>query len=227
MLWLLAIFLMSIPLASADRATLAAKRATLTLAPKFKAIDSTLGAPVFIRILKTERVLQLYAQSAATYKLLESYPICAFSGQLGPKQREGDMQAPEGIYNVGKRQLNPASQYHLSFNLGYPNALDQALGRTGSALMVHGNCVSIGCYAMTDAKIEEIYTVVAAALRRGQTQVPVHVFPFALDEQSLAKHQDNEWQSFWHDLLPIYQAFELKRVPPKVRVQNKRYVLAK
>jgi murein L,D-transpeptidase YafK len=213
--------------AIADRAGNAAKRVAPILVPKFKAIGSTLGAPIFIRILKTEQVLQLYVQSAKTYKLLESYPICAFSGGLGPKQREGDMQAPEGVYYISKRQLNPASQYHLSFNLGYPNALDQALARTGSALMVHGNCVSIGCYAMTDAKIEEIYTVLAAALERGQTQVPVHIFPFALHDQALANYQDSEWLSFWRDLQPIYQSFERTNLPPKVSVKNKRYVLAK
>jgi murein L,D-transpeptidase YafK len=159
------------------------------------------------------------------YQLFKTYPICAFSGTLGPKLREGDGQAPEGIYQVRHKQMNPASQFHLSFNLGYPNAFDQAHGYTGSALMVHGNCVSIGCYAMTDAKIEEIYTLMQRAFDAGQAAIPVHAFPFRLSAQTLKAQHTHPAAAFWHELLPIYQAFQDQRVPPEVIVRGKHYQL--
>jgi len=128
----------------------------------------TRGNPVFIRILKAERELELWMAKAEHFTLIKTYPICAFSGTLGPKLKEGDRQSPEGFYTVGRGALNPNSAYHLSFNLGFPNAYDRAHQRTGSYLMVHGDCVSIGCYAMTNAALEEIYGLVQAALGNGQ-----------------------------------------------------------
>ena len=185
------------------------------------------GAPLFVRIFKRERMLELWlGRSDGSFQRFRSYPICAYSGVLGPKTREGDGQAPEGIYQVALAQLNPASRFHLSFNLGYPNAYDQAHGYTGSALMVHGNCVSIGCYAMTDPKIEEIYTRAEAALRAGQRNFKVHAFPFALSEAALAAEQGNPWYSFWRDLQPIYQQFDTTGRVPEVTVRGKRYQLA-
>ena len=123
----------------------------------------------------------------------ETYPICAWSGELGPKLAEGDRQAPEGFYAVGLKQLNPNSNYHRAFNLGFPNAYDRALGRTGSFLMVHGDCVSIGCYAMTDQGIDEIYRIVEAALHQGQREVPVHAFPFRMTEKAMAEKAGHRW----------------------------------
>ena len=148
-----------------------------------------------------------------------------YSGALGPKQREGDGQAPEGIYQVGGGQLNPHSSYHLSFDLGYPNAFDRAHARNGSYLMVHGSCVSIGCYAMTDAGIEDIYSLVAAALARGQRHVQVHALPFRFSRDWERDHAASPWLDFWRDLAAIDARFEADRVPPKVRVARKRYVL--
>jgi murein L,D-transpeptidase YafK len=121
--------------------------------------------------------------------------------------------------------MNPWSSYHLSFDLGYPNAHDRALGRTGSALMVHGNCVSIGCYAMGDAAIEEIWTAMAAALRAGQTSVKVHALPFAMTEANLAAHAASPHIAFWRDLKAGEDAFMRTGLPPAVRVRNKRYVV--
>ena len=114
------------------------------------------GAHIFIRIFKLERELELWARQGSRFELIRIYPICYFSGQLGPKLREGDEQTPEGFYFVTPEQLNPNSRFHLSFNIGYPNRYDRAHGRTGAAIMVHGNCVSIGCFAMTDPIIEEL-----------------------------------------------------------------------
>lgn len=211
---------------SAIRAQAAAARVSPQLKLDLQAAKLTWGAPVYLRIFKRERVLQLWiARSDGTFQHFRDYPICAYSGELGPKTREGDLQAPEGIYQVSLAQLNPASRFHLSFNLGYPNAFDRTHGYTGSALMVHGNCVSIGCYAMTDPKIEEIYTLIETALRAGQAQIPVHVFPFALTDAALAEQSAHRWYPFWRDLQPIYAAFENSRSVPEVAVRDKRYRL--
>ena len=183
------------------------------------------GSPIYIRIFKTERELELWIDNGRRYLLFRTYPICTFSGNLGPKLREGDRQSPEGFYAVGPAQLNPASQFHLSFNLGYPNAYDRAHSRTGSALMVHGNCVSIGCYAMTDRYIEEIYTLADAALRNGQPQFKVHVFPFKMVPETLAKHRTSPWYSFWQELKAGYDAFEHHRQPPQVSVRAGEYIV--
>lgn len=132
--------------------------------------------------------------------------------------------APEGFYFVKPNQLNPYSTYHLSFNLGYPNQYDRIHKRTGSALMIHGSCVSIGCYAMTDAYIEEIYTLVYLALKQGQPFFSVHIFPFPMNEDNMDKHNTSEWNAFWEHLKEAYDYFEDKKTPPNVWVHNKKYV---
>jgi len=174
------------------------------------------GDAAFIRIFKQESQLEIWLRHDGRYVLFETYPICAWSGLLGPKQKEGDGQSPEGFYEVGLKQLNPNSAYHLAFNLGYPNAYDRALGRTGSALMVHGACASIGCYAMTDRFITEIYALVEAALRRGQRSVPVHVFPFRMTDAAMRAHAADRWMPFWANLKQGYDSFEARRVPEPV-----------
>lgn len=183
------------------------------------------GAPVFIRIFKETSELELWAEQNGRYILFETYPICRWSGTLGPKLNEGDLQSPEGFYEVGPYQLKPNSEYHLAFNLGFPNAFDRANGRTGSFLMIHGGCGSAGCYAMTDTVIEEIYGLVEVALFTGQRSVPVHIFPFPLTEENLARHQDSEWMDFWRELKPAYDFFEEYQRPPSVEVAEKSYVL--
>ena len=133
--------------------------------------------------------MELWVKDKEKFKLFKEYPVCSYgNGSLGPKIKEGDGQAPEGFYYVTAGQLNPSSQYHLSFNLGFPNKYDRWHKRTGSALMVHGNCVSIGCFAMTNKQIEEIYTIVDAALRNGQSFFRVHIFPFKMTEQNMNSH---------------------------------------
>lgn len=182
------------------------------------------GRPVFIRISKQERRLELFMQRPdRVWVRLEAYRICTWSGALGPKQREGDGQSPEGFYIVGAKQLKPDSSYHRAFNLGYPNAFDKAHGRTGSLLMVHGDCVSIGCYAMTDAQITEIYALVEAAIRRGQAGVPVHVFPFSMTEANLRRHAASPWTPFWRNLAEGWRAFERDGRPPTAYACGKRY----
>jgi murein L,D-transpeptidase YafK len=187
-----------------------------------------IGAPVFIRIFKEPAILELWLQKDANspkFERFKTYPICKFSGTIGPKLKEGDNQAPEGIYRVDPSQMNPNSRFHLSFNLGYPNEFDRHHRRTGSALMVHGNCVSIGCFAMGDEAIEEIWTLSSAALEAGQKSFAVHIFPFPLRETKLNRHATSPWISFWRDLQPLYEAFESTSVPPEVTITSGRYTL--
>ena len=199
------------------------ERVSPLLSHDLEAKGLAFGAPVFIRIFKEERALELWVKGDESFALFRSYDICNHSGGLGPKLKEGDRQSPEGFYRVGKGALNPNSSYHLSFNLGFPNAYDRSQGRTGSFLMVHGACASIGCYAMTDAKIEEIYVLVEAALNAGQEAVPVHAFPFRMTEARLAREVGNRWHGFWRDLKAGYDAFEAEGVPPAIRVSGGQY----
>lgn len=210
---------------SNGRAAAARQRVLPVLEKRLAPQGLRVGDEVFIRIFKQEEELELWMRPKAqpAYVLSQRYPICTFSGELGPKTRQGDGQAPEGFYSVRRSQLNPASSYHLSFNLGYPNAYERAQGWTGDYLMVHGNCVSIGCYAMGDAAIEEIYTLVEAALSNGQSAVSVHAFPFRLDAEHEAQRVDSPHAGFWAQLEAGYRSFEAQRLPPKVSVRNGRY----
>jgi len=194
-----------------------------TLDERLTALSVKVGDPVFIRIFKEEAILEVWIDRGSEYAHLKDYIICASSGYLGPKLKEGDRQAPEGFYKVKKHQLNPNSKYHLSFNLGYPNAYDRAYERTGTFLMVHGNCVSIGCYAMTDEKIEEIYALVEGALKEGQKHVNVHAFPFYMTEENMDLYEGNFWYDFWINLKEGYDYFEAEKLPPKIKVENRRY----
>jgi murein L,D-transpeptidase YafK len=186
-----------------------------------------LGAPAFIRIFKEERELEVWIKpdGEKQFKLWKTWPVVAMSGKLGPKLKEGDQQAPEGFYAVNARALNPQSNYHLSFNIGYPNDFDRAQACTGSFIMVHGKDVSIGCFAMTDAVIEQIYLVIESALNQGQDSVPVHVFPFRMTEERMARDEVNQspWLPFWKNLREGYAKFEESHVPPRVKVEGGKY----
>ncbi|MCF6244854.1 MAG: murein L,D-transpeptidase [Sulfurovum sp.] len=188
-------------------------------------IGAKAGDKVFIRIFKKESLLEAWMKVKGKYVLFKHYPICKYSGYLGPKLKQGDKQSPEGFYKVTRRLLNPNSKYHLAFNLGYPNKYDRAHKRTGSFLMVHGECVSIGCYAMTNSKIEEIYTLVDKALRKGQKYVQVHAYPFFMTEENMVDYQDSKWYDFWTELKKGYDYFEAEKVPPNIKVKNKHYTI--
>ncbi|MEE9328986.1 MAG: murein L,D-transpeptidase family protein [Parvularculaceae bacterium] len=184
------------------------------------------GAPVHLRLYKRESVLELWTLSEeGIFQLAKTYPICTWSGTLGPKLKQGDKQSPEGFYQVTTNSLNPNSRYHLSFNLGYPNAYDRAHGRTGDYLMVHGDCVSIGCYAMTDAGIDEIYGAVEAALTAGQGRVKVHIFPFRMTPENLGAAATSPWSGFWQNLAEEDQLFARTKIPGKITVVEKRYLI--
>ena len=182
-----------------------------------------LGAPIFMRIFKKEAKLEIWIKDKQRFKRFATYPICYFSGRLGPKKKQGDRQAPEGFYTVAKHQLNPNSRWHRSFNLGYPNLYDRSHKRTGDYLMVHGGCSSIGCYAMTNNVIDEIWTIVTQALNRSQSRFSVHVYPFRMTKRNMRRYRKNKWISFWRDLQKGYALFEETNVPPAVSVCKGRY----
>jgi|EndMetStandDraft_9_1072997.scaffolds.fasta_scaffold07026_2 murein L,D-transpeptidase YafK len=200
------------------------------LPPEAQVLLATKGmkqeSPIFVRIFKEESELEIWKlKDDGRYHHFKTYPICAWSGTLGPKVKVGDKQAPEGFYTVTPGQMNPNSQFHLSFNLGFPNAYDKANGRTGDALMVHGDCRSAGCFAMTDALIEEIYILARESFQGGQKQFQVHAFPFRLTAANMAKHQKDQWFSFWKQLKEGYDSFEASQIPPKVSVCSSKYLL--
>ena len=183
-------------------------------------------APIFVRIFKQESELEVWKQREdGRFYLFRTYPICHWSGELGPKRATGDKQSPEGFYSVNKWQMNPNSSFHLAFNLGYPNAYDKAHGRTGDFLMVHGKCKSAGCYAMTDALIEEIYALAREAFAGGQEAFHVHAFPFRMSEENLARHRRNPNYAFWRRLKEAYDYFETTRRVPNVVVCQRQYVV--
>ncbi|MCV9960483.1 murein L,D-transpeptidase [Pararhizobium sp. BT-229] len=182
-------------------------------------------SPVLVRIFKQESELEVWKMDkSGTYALLKTYPMCRWSGKLGPKTKIGDRQAPEGFYDVSAGQLNPKSQYYVSFNLGYPNRLESALGYTGEALMVHGACSSAGCYAMTDQGVGEIYAIVQRALSGGQDKFQVQAFPFRMTASNMAAHRGDPNMSFWRTLKEGYDAFDVTHHQPKVSVCSSRYV---
>jgi murein L,D-transpeptidase YafK len=182
-------------------------------------------SPIFVRIFKEESELEVWKFKDGRFQHFRTYPICAWSGTLGPKVQAGDRQAPEGFYTVSRGQLNPRSLYHLSFNLGFPNAYDHSNGHTGSALMVHGDCKSAGCYAMTDAYIEEIYILAREAFGAGQTRFHVQALPFRMTAANMARHRDSPWLPFWAKLKEGYDAFEGTGKPPIVKVCSKQYLV--
>ncbi len=180
---------------------------------------------VMARIFKEEGKLEIWkAKTNGRYDLVATYDICKWSGKLGPKYTEGDRQAPEGFYTVRPAQMNPRSSYHLSFNIGFPNAYDRANGRTGQNLMVHGACSSSGCYSMTDAQIEQIYAFGRDAFQGGQTEFQIQAFPFRMTAANMARYRNDPNYEFWKMLKVGYDNFELTKVPPKVDVCEKRYV---
>lgn len=209
------------------RAARAATNAQRRLGATLKAKGVAFGDEIYLRAFKEEALLELWMRRGERFELVRTYPVCAASGGLGPKLRVGDEQVPEGFYRVGAGAMNPASNYHLSFNVGYPNAFDRSLGRTGGLIMIHGDCVSIGCLAMTDAGIEEIYTLADAAHRAGQRSFAVDIFPFRMTAENLKRHGTSKWKGFWQNLRQGHDAFEARRVPPKVTSRDGRYVFSR
>jgi murein L,D-transpeptidase YafK len=187
--------------------------------------DMDLQSPILVRLFKQEAELEIWKQDrSGRFALLKTYPICRWSGDLGPKIREGDRQAPEGFYSISPAQMNPQSAYYLSFNTGYPNAFDKALGRTGSQLMVHGDCSSRGCYAMTDEQIAEIYSLGRESFFGGQKSFQLQAYPFKMTPANMAKHRNNPNMPFWKMIKEGNDHFEVTKQEPKVDFCEKKYV---
>lgn len=212
---------------SSHRSQVVISRVEAKLKKDFSSKGLTYASPVYMRIFKEEKELEVWVEEKQQFKFFKKYSICTYGkGSLGPKIKQGDKQAPEGFYSVTPNQLNPVSQYHLAFNLGYPNEYDRFHNRTGSALMVHGACVSIGCFAMTDEQIDEIYAIADAALRNGQSNFRVHIFPFRMTKENMNRHlMDKEnilnWHAFWQKLKGFY--FKITNREIKMNSELERY----
>ena len=180
---------------------------------------------ILLRAFKEERELELWAgPRGRPLTRIKTYPICAESGTLGPKRQEGDEQIPEGFYAVNR--FNPWSNFHLALGLDYPNASDRILGargRLGGDIMIHGNCVTVGCIPIQNDPIEEVYLVAVDAQANGQARIPVHIFPARLDEAGMKALSARPGVippllAFWRSLQTGYQLFEKTRRPPLVTV---------
>jgi len=231
---------------------------TLALQAELAQAGASLGSPVYLRVFKSNGQdgvfrtiasvkgalaewwfpnlkrawVELWVQGKdSTYRLFKSYPVCTYTGNLGPKRAADDKQAPEGFYTIQSAGMNPNSAYYRSMDIGYPNAYDRLQRATGSQIKIHGMCISGGCFTMGEPQsedhqhMEELYTLVKAAHAEGQTQVPVHIFPFPMTAENLAQYADSSWIHFWAMLKPAYDFFERDRVPPQVHVLNGEYVI--
>ena len=186
---------------------------------------TTKNSPILIRAYKKEAELEIWKQKPdGRYVYLKSFPMCRWSGQLGPKVREGDRQVPEGFYTITPGSMNPNSAYYLSFNIGYPNAYDRAWGHTGGSIMVHGICSSAGCFSMTDQQIGEIYAIARESFAGGQRAIQMESLPFRMTAENLAKYRLDPNIAFWRELKRGSDYFEATKLEPPVGVCNKQYV---
>jgi len=186
--------------------------------------DTTLDAPILMRSYKKESEIEVWKLNKnGRYVFLKSFPICRWSGTLGPKTAQGDRQTPEGFYSVGRKQMNPNSAYYLSFDTGYPNIYDKAHGGTGSAVMVHGTCSSAGCFAMTDKGVGEIFAIAREALNGGQSAFQFQAYPFRMTAQNMAKYRSDPNIMFWRQLKEGSDRFEATGEDLVVSVANGRY----
>lgn len=189
-------------------------------------LEKSTGKPIYIQIFKEESLLELYIEKAdGQLEKIRTYPICSYSGGLGPKKFQGDLKSPEGFYQVNNRQLNPNSRFYRSIDLGFPNQYDKSQGYTGDFLMIHGACKSVGCYAMTDKVMDEIYQYAELALKKGQNTINIHIFPFKMTDENMKKHQYSINVDFWQQLAPAYRYVEEHQKIPTIDVKNGRYLV--
>jgi len=183
------------------------------------------NSPIMIRIFKEEGALEIWkAKTDNRFDKIADYKICAWSGRLGPKVKEGDRQAPEGCYNLTRANRKPNSKYYLAINTGFPNRYDAVNGRNGTNLMIHGACSSSGCYSMTDEQVLEIYAFARDAFSGGQSTVQLQAFPFRMTAENMVRHRLNSNIEFWNMLKVGYDNFEVTKRPPEVNVCEKKYV---
>jgi len=179
---------------------------------------------LYLRLFKVEKTLEVWVQSKGAYKLFRSFDICNYSGKLGPKLVEGDRQAPEGFYHVPiKDLLWRSAKWPKALNLGFPNVYDAQQGRTGSYLLIHGGCSSRGCFAIKNGPMGELFSLVTLSARGGETEIPIHIFPFRFERVKWVAHKEKKWDEFWRDLQPVYDYFNKYRVLPAITVCAKGY----
>ena len=186
------------------------------------------SANIFIRVFKQEAQLEIWGKSAAQekFQLIKTYEICSSSGELGPKRKQGDGQVPEGFYHIDR--FNPSSNFYLSLGISYPNASDKILGNKGNLggdIFIHGNCVTIGCMPLTDDKIKEVYLMAVEAKSNGQIKIPVHIFPFKMNEANMKSYEekykdDAKLISFWKNIQKGFEYFEKNKSLPTISVLN-------
>ena len=184
---------------------------------------------IYIRAFKDEDLIELWAsphKKHEAWRLVKRFPICARSGTLGPKLKEGDGQVPEGFYVINR--FNPNSSYHLSLGINYPHRADRALSRArdvkpGSDIFIHGDCVTIGCLPIENEPMERLYLAALLARDQGQAKIPVHIFPCRLHQRSceekLGEYSDSkpDFAQFWASLRAGYDAFEHAHKPPRIK----------
>ncbi len=192
---------------------------------KIAALGMRRNAPIMLRLFKEEGILEVWkAKPNGRFEMVKDYQICAWSGMLGPKKKEGDRQAPEGFYDISPGLLNPYSNYYLAINMGYPNTFDRSLSRSGSNLMIHGACSSRGCYSMTDLQMQEIFAFAKEAFDGGQRSFQIQALPFRMTADNMARHANSPHFEFWKMLKVGYDHFELTHRPPQVAVCENKYV---
>ena len=183
------------------------------------------NSPIILRVFKEEAEIEVWKQDTTRhFQFLKTYPICRWSGDLGPKMHEGDRQTPEGFYAITPALINPNSNYYLAINTGFPNSFDKANARDGTFLMIHGDCSSSGCFAMTDEQIAEIYSLARDTFLGGQPSFQVQAYPFRMTPANLARHRTNPHMAFWKMLKIGNDHFETTHLQPKVDVCARRYV---
>jgi murein L,D-transpeptidase YafK len=208
-----------------DLPTRAMKELSPQMLAQLQAKNMPKDSPILVRLFKEESELEVWKQdTSGRYALLKVYPICRWSGDLGPKVKEGDRQAPEGFYAITPGLMNPNSNYYLAINTGFPNAYDRANNRHGAFLMIHGDCSSRGCYAMTDEEIGEIYALAREAFLGGQKEFQIQAYPFRMTPANLARHRNNPNMPFWQMIKQGYDDFEVSHLEPKVDVCDRHYV---
>jgi murein L,D-transpeptidase YafK len=209
------------------------RQARASAQPRLKALFRKAGLAypareILLRVCKLEGELELWARNGQVepFTLVETYPVCAASGTVGPKRREGDLQVPEGFYHISG--FNPWSRFHLSLRVDYPNASDRLLGdprSPGGDIFIHGSCVTIGCIPLRDGPIEEVYLAAVDARHAGQARIPVHIFPCRLDRDWL-RLERVAWRrrgllDFWLNLKEGYDVFEKTRQLPRISIDRR------
>jgi murein L,D-transpeptidase YafK len=208
-----------------DLSPKASRELPASIVQKIKAKGMKKNAPVYFRLFKDEHVLEVWKQKDnGKFDMVQNYNICAWSGTLGPKVKQGDRQAPEGYYPLRPSQMNPASKYFLAINTGFPNAFDRAHGRSGADLMIHGACSSSGCYSMTDENVQQIFAFARDAFEGGQSEIILEALPFRMTPEKMALFATHKDFKFWEMLREGYDSFELTKIPPKVDFCEKKYV---